>query len=67
MSRVIINHERYGDKTVFATIEDAEAAIRDCGPEFESVSLALFGDAIYDDRQECVGCLVTDDDDPATR
>ena len=57
-SRVIIDHERYGERQEFRTIEEAQAAIRECGPEFAGVTLRILGtDAIYDEREECVGRL----------
>ena len=57
-STVIIDSEKYGMRTEFATIEDAQRAIRDCGPGFESTTLELMGvDAVYDQDGDCVGRL----------
>ena len=51
----VIDHPRYGEPTAFATLADAEIAIRDCGEDFEDTSLTLRGDDIIDDRGEVVG------------
>jgi len=57
---VIINHERYGKRTEFATVEEAQQTIRDCGPEFAAVELVVQGDAIVDEREEFVGVVIDD-------
>jgi hypothetical protein len=57
-SRVIIDSEKYGERTEFATIEEAQQAIRDCGPEYaETVLEIMGGDAVYDQDRDCVGRL----------
>jgi hypothetical protein len=50
-----INHERYGEST-FATLEEAQSAIRACGPEFADTTLrvnALL--CVIDERDEEIG------------
>ena len=55
-SKIIIDSEKYGEKTEFATIEDAQQSIRDCGPEFAETALEIMGgDAVYDQDGDCVG------------
>ena len=57
-SKAIIDHEKYGQRAEFSTIEEAQAAIRDCGPEFAATVLEIQGgDAIYDQDADCVGRL----------
>lgn len=45
-----IDHEKYGAKTDFGSIEDAEAAIHACGEGFEDVTLRLHGDGDVTDQ-----------------
>lgn len=52
---IIINHERYGQRSEFETIEEAQATIRACGPEFAGVTLYEDHGRIYDERGEHVG------------
>lgn len=44
----IINHERFGQYAEFETLAEAQQAIRNCGPEFASVTLEVYGDDIHD-------------------
>lgn len=56
--RVVIDHERYGERSEFDTIEEAQAVIRDCGEEFAGVTLRL-GHCQTDDRGEpCEGRVI---------
>ena len=61
----IIDHPRYGERTTFATLVEAQQAIRDCGPQFAGMTLDAIsdtdGESIYDDRGEVVGCFSTED------
>jgi hypothetical protein len=54
---ITIDHERFGARQEFATLAEAQAAIRACGPEFAGVTLIQSpgSDLIYDERGECVG------------
>ncbi len=55
MSRVIIDHERMGERCEFASLQEAQQAIRDCGPEFSGVTLETRGDAVLDERGDVIG------------
>ena len=57
---VIINHDRYGMKTSFETLDDATRAIRACGPEFARVELRAERGNVYDHGDVCIG-YVRDD------
>ena len=57
MTTYTISHERFGDRTEFASLEDAQATIRDCGPEFAGVELTDDGADITDERGEIVGSV----------
>lgn len=52
---ITINHERYGERTEFATIDEAQQCIRDCGPEFTSTTIFVDGGRVYNERGERVG------------
>jgi hypothetical protein len=52
---IIIDHERYGARTEFVSIEEAVETIRSIGPDFASVTLDLQGDIVIDHRGEAVG------------
>ncbi len=41
-----INAEQFGMRQEFKTLEEAQQAIRDCGPEFANVELETFGDEV---------------------
>ena len=55
LTKILIDHERFGERMEFTTLAAAEAAIRECGPEFATAALTQNGCAIYDERAECVG------------
>jgi hypothetical protein len=55
MMMITINHERYGERQTFATIDEAQQSIRDCGPEFASEHIYDSGGRIYNARGEYVG------------
>lgn len=60
---VIINHERFGEKQEFDSLQEAQAAIRECGPEFAGVQLMNIFGAVYDlDRWEIVGKIPEEDE-----
>lgn len=53
---IVIDHERYGERSEFATLAEAQQAIRDCGPEFAGTTLDIHGgNAIYNELGDCVG------------
>lgn len=52
---VVIDHERYGERQEFASVEDAQQAIRDCGPEFVGERIYEDGGRVYNARGERVG------------
>lgn len=51
----VIDSPRYGERTGFNSLEEAEDAIRECGEEFESVSLFMRGSRIVNENGETVG------------
>lgn len=57
---ITINFEQYGQRQEFATIDEAQQAIRDCGPEFAGVTLYHVGEHVENERDETVG-TVTDE------
>jgi hypothetical protein len=63
MTTTTINHERYGERQEFATVEEAQQAIRDCGPEFAGVKLYDDGGRVYNERGERVGSVSSDHPD----
>ena len=55
----VIDHENYGCRTEFDTLEKAEAALHDCGEGFEDISLDECADGrVINERGECVGWRV---------
>ena len=57
-SRVSIVSDRYGERQEFSTLDEAQQAIRECGPEFEETVLEIMGgDAVYDQDGDCIGRL----------
>ncbi len=58
---VVINHERYGERAEFDSLESATEAIRDMGDEFAAVTLTVRGDNVVDDRGDVVGSAYTQD------
>ena len=52
---ITINHERFGMRQEFDTLEEAQVSIRACGPEFADVTLSEGGGNVYDERDEIVG------------
>ena len=58
-----INHERYGERTLFSSMHEAQFAIRQCGPEFSNTVLAVCGLNIVDQRCEVIGRILDGDPD----
>jgi len=56
-TQVVIDHERYGMRQEFETVQAAQQAIRDCGPEFSDVEFSDDGQNVYDERDELVGTV----------
>lgn len=56
---VVINHERYGERAEFDSLDAATEAIRDMGDEFEDVTLTIRGDNVVDERGDVVGSVYT--------
>lgn len=54
----VINHERYGEQTVFNSLEEAQATIRACGPEFAATELTKRLGDIVDERGDVVGSVL---------
>ena len=52
----VICHEQYGDETEFDSLDEAQQAIRDCGPDFAGTTLRRTSDnLIRNERDEIVG------------
>ncbi len=60
MTTYTISHERYGDRTEFTSLAEAQATIRECGPEFAAVELTAAGENITDERGEIIGSIADD-------
>lgn len=69
---ITISHELYGDSSEFATLNEAQEAIRSCGDDFADVTLSLRGDGVVvNERGDEVGVAASqtrpapyiDDDD----
>jgi hypothetical protein len=58
---VIIDHERYGARTEFSSVAEAQTAIRESGPEFAATTLSESHGRVYDQREEIVGTVDTND------
>jgi hypothetical protein len=54
---ITIDDELYGERTEFATIAEAQQAIRDCGPEFSATVLYAVGERIYNQGGQQVGSM----------
>lgn len=54
-SKYIIDHECYGVRTEFDSIEEAQRVARERGEDFADVEFRQFGPEIVDDRGEVVG------------
>ncbi len=52
---IIVDNPRYGDRTEFSNLAEAQAAIRECGPEFAGVELTVGEGLVYDDFGEAIG------------
>jgi len=52
---ITIDDELYGVRSEFETIDEAQQAIRDCGPEFSHTVLYAVGDRVYNQGGQCVG------------
>lgn len=52
---IVIDHEAYGMRTEFASLAEAQAAIRECGIDFADATLTLRGSHVYDELGRCVG------------
>ena len=63
-TKIVSDNERYGMRTeLFGSLADVQQQLRDMGPEFAGVTLDIQGgNAIYDERQECIGRIVDVDD-----
>lgn len=55
MKRYIIDHERYGVRSEFVSLEEAQDTIRACGGDFADTTLREHGENILDDRGDVVG------------
>jgi len=62
----IIDHPRYGMRSEFATLQQAQDDIRDSGPEFAQTELTDDGEKITDERGEVIGHVQRTDADLTT-
>ena len=53
--RVVIDRERYGERSEFRSLRAAQRAIRSCGGDFTSVTFSERDGRVVDDRGEVVG------------
>ena len=60
---IIIDHEAYGERTPFESLEDAQTVIRSIGEEFANTTLSLASDGIdiRDQNNDSVGYVVDDE------
>ena len=54
---VIIDHETYGDRSEFESLEDAELTLQDIGEDYLGTVLTVRGSTIYDETGQKVGCI----------
>jgi hypothetical protein len=57
---IVIDHERYGERTEFDALDEAQKTIRACGPEFAGVTLRLSGADVLNEDCEIVGRVIGD-------
>ena len=55
MKTIIIDHEKYGCRSEFPSIEEAESCIRQCGSDFADVKLRVNSVGVYDQDGDYVG------------
>jgi len=56
---IVIDDPRYGDRAEFASIEEATATVRTCGPEFANVAFRVDArGAVRNENDEVVGAVV---------
>jgi len=51
----VIDHEYYGVRSEFDSLDAAQSAIRACGGDFADVTLDECGRSIYDERGNIIG------------
>ena len=55
---VVIDHEKYGDRAAFGGLVLAQTALRECGSDFEGVTLRESFGTVYNELDEVVGHIV---------
>lgn len=55
--KIIIDHEKYGQRATFETIDEAETVIRACGPDFAGTKFSVnpLNDKILNEDGDVVG------------
>ena len=61
---ITIDHERFGVRDEFDSLEQAQACLRGCGQDWADVTLSIQGDGVYDERGERVGEVGEDTNPP---
>ena len=59
--KYVIDDEMYGVRSEFASLAEAQAAIRACGRDFADVVLRDNGCGIYDERDQRIGEVIDDE------
>lgn len=54
---ITIDHERYGERTEFESIDEAQEIVRAIGDGFESTEFHVRGDEVIDERGDVVGSV----------
>jgi len=55
---IVIDHEMYGQRTEFNSVEEAQEAVRACGDDFATTEFRQTGEFIYDERRNVVGTVL---------
>ena len=55
MTRIIIDHELYGERSIFNSLAEAQAAIRLCGGDFAETELSISGTNVVDEHNNIIG------------
>jgi len=55
---IVIDHEAYGERSVFDDLDDAHKAVHACGDDFADTVFEIQGDDVYDEQGNCVGEVI---------
>lgn len=59
-TKIIIDHEHYGSRSVFNSIEEAQSAVRACGSDFTGTVFTVRGTDVLDEDGLIVGEVTSD-------